>query len=195
MKEMGNVRIAFQQSDKVPPGYSKVELMMIFDVKMDFTRKARLVARGDLTETPPTLTYSSVVSRESVRIAFLLAALNDIDLLMFDVGNAYLNAPTTEKLYCVAGSEFGPEEEGEYMLIVRALYGLKSSGAAYRAHFASNLLEMGFTSCKADPDVWLRPATKSNGLEYYEYLLTYVDDCLILSENPQKIVQALEQVY
>jgi hypothetical protein len=68
MKEMGNVRIAFQQTDKVPPGYSKVELMIIFDVKMDFTRKARLVARGDLTETPRTLTYSSVVSRESVRI-------------------------------------------------------------------------------------------------------------------------------
>jgi hypothetical protein len=121
--------------------------------------------------------------------------LNDIDLLMYDIGNAYLNAPTTEKLYCVARNEFGPEEEGENMLIVRALYGLKSSGVAYRAHFASNRLEMGFISCKADPDVWLRPATKSNGFEYYEYILTYLDNCLILSENPRKIVQVLEQDY
>jgi hypothetical protein len=75
-----------------PPNYNHVNLMMIFDVKMDFSRKARLVARGDMTDTPPTLTYSSVVSRESVQIAFLVAALNDLELIMFDVGNAYLNA-------------------------------------------------------------------------------------------------------
>jgi hypothetical protein len=70
--------------------------MMIFDIKMDFTRKARLVARGDLTDALPTLTYSSVVSRESVLITFLVAALYDIELMMFDVGNAYLNAATPE---------------------------------------------------------------------------------------------------
>ena len=47
MKEMGNVRIAFEVLEpnaKPPPGYKHVALMMIFDVKMDFTRKARLVA-------------------------------------------------------------------------------------------------------------------------------------------------------
>ncbi len=50
---------------------------MIFDIKMDgdFTRKSRLVAGGHTTETPASLTYSSVVLRESVRVAFLLAAL------------------------------------------------------------------------------------------------------------------------
>jgi hypothetical protein len=52
---------------------------------MDFSRKARLVARGDMTDTPPTSTYSSVVSRESIRISFLVAALNDLELMKFDV--------------------------------------------------------------------------------------------------------------
>jgi hypothetical protein len=69
MKEMKNVRIAFEivpTGQKLPPGYQFVGLMMTFDIKMDFTRKARLVARGDQTSTPPTLIYSSVVSRESV---------------------------------------------------------------------------------------------------------------------------------
>jgi hypothetical protein len=101
MKEAANVRIAFEvkEDGKPPPGYKHVALMMIFDVKMDFTRKARLVARGDLTDTPSTLTYSSVVSCESVRIAFTIAALNDLEVMMFDVRNAYLNANTTEKLY------------------------------------------------------------------------------------------------
>jgi hypothetical protein len=114
MKEGSGVRIDFEEREdgKPLPGYQEIKLMMIFDVKMDFTRKARLVARGDLTETPPTLTYSSVVSRESVRIAFVIAALNDLEVLMFDVGNAYLNALTTEKLYCYAGKESGADEEG-----------------------------------------------------------------------------------
>jgi Reverse transcriptase (RNA-dependent DNA polymerase) len=197
MKETPNVRVAFEEQvdGKAPPGYKKVGLMMIFDIKMDFTRKARLVARGDLTDTPSTLTYSSVVSRESVRIAFLVAALNDLDIMMFDVGNAYLNAQTTEKLYCYAGKEFGIEDEGKMMIIRRALYGLKSSGAAYRAHFATTLSELGFKSCQADPDVWMRASSKVNGFQYYEYLLTYVDDCLIVSHAPKEIINTLEQEY
>jgi hypothetical protein len=87
MKESGNVRIAFelQEDGKPPPGYHHVSLMMIFDVKMDFTRKARLVAWGDLTDTPSTLTYSSVVTRESVRIAFMVAALNELDIMLFEL--------------------------------------------------------------------------------------------------------------
>jgi hypothetical protein len=54
---------------------------------------------------------------------------------------------------------------------------------------------MGFTSCKADPDVWLRPAAKVNGFEYYEYILTYVDDCLVLSEIPKRITEMFESEY
>jgi hypothetical protein len=55
---------------------------MIFDVKMIFSGKARLVATGDMTDTPPTLIYSSVVSRESVQIALLVTPLNDLELML-----------------------------------------------------------------------------------------------------------------
>mmetsp|Transcript_12139 Transcript_12139/g.17505 ORF Transcript_12139/g.17505 Transcript_12139/m.17505 type:complete len:474 (-) Transcript_12139:35-1456(-) len=140
------------------------------------------------------MTYSSVVSRESVRIAFLIAALNDIDLLAADVGNAYLNAPTKEKVYIITGPEFGPEE-GRVAVVVRALYGLKSSGAQWRSHFASTLRDLGFQSCLADPDVWLRPATKASGDEYYEYILVYVDDLLVCSHNAAQILQELQDRY
>ena len=53
---------------------------MIFEVKLDgsFTRKARFVANGSKTDVPKSLTYSSVVSRRSVQIAFLLANLNEV---------------------------------------------------------------------------------------------------------------------
>ena len=103
---------------------------------MDFTRKARLVAGGHLTDTPAAMTQSSVVSRESVCIGFQLAALNNLQLEAADIGNAYLNAKTTEKVCTTAGPEFG-EDEGKTIIIVCALYGLKSSSAAW--HFANSL--------------------------------------------------------
>ena len=76
------------------------------------------------------LTYSSVVSCESVRIAFKVAALNDLDVLIADIGNAYLSADCREKVYTIAGPELG-SNVGTYIVITRALYGLKSSGADF----------------------------------------------------------------
>jgi hypothetical protein len=66
------------------------------------------------------------------------------------------------------------------VMIVRALYGLKSSGARWRDHMAATIREAGFFNCLADPDVWMRPAVKPTGDEYYEYILCYVDDLSFL---------------
>jgi hypothetical protein len=141
--EMNGVMIAFEpqpEGETHVHGYKKIPGFIIWDVKMDFTRKARYVAGGHRTEEPPkALTYSSVVSRESVRLALLIAALNNLDVRLTDIKNAYLNAPITEKYYVIAGDEFGPELKGRCMKIVRALYGLKSAGAAFRAHLATIL--------------------------------------------------------
>jgi len=81
------------------------------------------------------------------------------------------------------------------VLIVRALYGLKSSGAAWRAHLANTLQSLGYTSCLADPDVWFKAAMKPCGFEYYEYVLVYVDDVLVLSHQPEVTMKALETFY
>ena len=99
---------------------------------MDFTHKARLVAGRHNTDPTTQLTYSSVVSRESVRIAFLIAALHDLDAIAANnVGNAYLNATTQKKVYTIAGLEFSTMDAGKIAIIVQALYGLKSSGAMW----------------------------------------------------------------
>ena len=136
-KEMKDVRVAFRilnEGETVPIGYSFVRCHMIFDVKMeDFRRKARLVAGGHMTETPATMTYASVVSRETVRLALKLAALNDLEVKCSDVMNAYITAPIEEKIWTTLGHEFG-QDAGKRALIVRALYGLKSAGAAFRKH-------------------------------------------------------------
>ena len=72
-------------------GYQEIGYHMIFDIKMDrrFTRMDRYVAGGHTTDPPSSIAYSSVVSRDSVRIAFTLASLNDIDIRAADIGNAY----------------------------------------------------------------------------------------------------------
>ena len=129
---------------------------MIFDIKMseNFRRKARLVADGHKTTSPSSITYSSVVSRDSVRIALTLAALNDLDILSCDILNAYLTAPCRELFYCIAGPEFG-SDKGKIYLVQKALYGLKSSGAAFRAFLADHLHDIGFKPSLADPDVWM----------------------------------------
>jgi len=76
-----------------------------------------------------------------------------------DVLNAYITAPVKEKVWIVLGPEFGPDA-GQTAIIVRALYGLKSAGAAFRAHLASFMRQMGYTSCKADPDLWMKAMTR-----------------------------------
>ena len=48
---------------------------------------------------------------------------------------------------------------------------------------------LGFTSCLADPDVWMRPALKKDGTEHYEHVLLYVDDALAISEDGESIMR------
>ena len=87
-KEYRDINIASKllgDGERIPPTYQKITCHLIFEVKFDLRRKARYVAGGHLTSTPSSMTYSSVVSRESVRIAFLVAALNGLDVWAADI--------------------------------------------------------------------------------------------------------------
>ena len=197
-KERTNSSVAFQflgLGTKAPPGFQKITCHMVFDVKFDLTRKARYVAGGHLTEVPESMTYASVVSRDSVRILFTIAALNDLDIRMCDIGNAYLNAKTREKVYIIAGPEWG-DKEGETVLIVRALYGLKSSGAEWKRHFADTLRHvLKFTPSLADDNVWMKKCKRPDGSTYYSYILVYVDDVLCISHDPNYYMKILSGEY
>lgn len=72
-------------------GFKEITGHMIFDIKLgeNFRRKARYVADGHKTEAPAAITYSTVVSRDSVRICLTIAALNDLEVLAADIENAY----------------------------------------------------------------------------------------------------------
>ncbi len=198
MKEMKNVRTAFRIADDgevVPIGYQRIRCHFIFDIKQeDFRRKARLVAGGHTTEAPATITYASVVSRETVRIALLLAALMDLEVKIGDIENAYITAPCSEKIYTVLGPEFGPDE-GKIAFIERALYGLKSAGASFRNHLADCMYHIGFTPCLADPDLWMKATTREDGLEYYAYVLLYVDDVMVIHHDALSILSKIDKYF
>ena len=191
-KEMYNVSIAFkilEDNENLPVGYSKTSGHLVFDVKMDFTRKARWVKDGHKHPDPESSSYAGVVSRESIRIMLTWAALHEVDIMAADIRNAYLQAPTSEKHYVICGLEFGLEHLGKRALVVRALYGGKKAGHDFWKHLRSCMNYLGFESSKADPDVWFRPFTRADGTEIYEYVLLYCDDCLVISDNATSILR------
>ena len=122
-------------------------------MRKKFFQKARFVAGGNMPETPTTLTYASVVSRDSVCIEWTITALNGLDILSCDIHNAYLTDDFWENTKTHAGPDF-VSKAGIIMIVGKSLYGLKSSGALLCAHLAKNLHDIGFLSAKADPDIW-----------------------------------------
>ena len=81
-------------------------------------------------KNPSSITYLNVISRDSVCLAFLITALNGIDILSCDLENAYLNAQCREKIWFEGGLECG-EDVGKVCIVMCALYSLKSVGTSW----------------------------------------------------------------
>jgi hypothetical protein len=130
-----------------------------------------------------------------VRIALTLAALNDVDVKIADIENAYLTAPITEKVWTVLGPEFG-DDAVKRALIVRALYGLKSAGAAFRDHLAECMKHLGWYPCRADRDLWMKAETRHDeGASYWAYILIYVDAILCVHHDPGSSLENLDEYF
>ena len=67
---------------------------------------------------------------------------------------------------------------------MKALHGLRTSGLRWHERLADCLRNMGFEPCKMEPDIWMRPC----GEDHYEYIAVYVDDLLIASKDPKRII-------
>jgi Reverse transcriptase (RNA-dependent DNA polymerase) len=126
-------------------GFKRIRVHIVYDVKHDGRHKARLVADGHLTDIPLVSVYSGKVSLRGFRLVLFLAELNKLQIWATDIGNAYLEAYTSEKVYIVTGPEFG-DREGHILVISKALYGLWSSSARWRDRFADCIRELGFFS-------------------------------------------------
>ena len=172
---------------KIPEGYRKIKVHTIFDVKHDGRHKARVVANGNLTDVPLESVYSGVVSLRGLRTCIFLGELNKMTPWATDIGNAYLEAKTTEKVCIRAGPEFG-ELQGNLLIIDKALYGLRLSGKAFNQLLSDCLRDLGFYPSKAESSIFMR---KCPTRDAYEYVATYVDDLCIIMEDPESFLKQL----
>lgn len=96
-KEMSKVKLAYElYPDHTPAkiwkgkglhGYQEIKCHIVFDVKMDFNRKAHFIMNGMMMEAPVSLMYSSVISCDCVKFAFLISVLNDLKVSTCEIGN------------------------------------------------------------------------------------------------------------
>ena len=110
-----------------------------------------------------TSSFAGVVSWESIRIGLTYAGLIGLPVIGGDIKNTYLQALSSEKHCIVCGPEFGTENVGRVALIRRALCGGKVDGRDLWHHLCECMGRLGFTSSRADPDVWFRLSTRSTG--------------------------------
>ena len=174
-----------------PDGFQKIRVHFVYAVKHDGRFKARLVADGHLTKEPVESIYSGVVSLKSLRMVVFLSQLNDLEIWGADVGNAYLEAYTDQKLCIIAGPEF-KELQDHLLIMIKALHGTRSGGARWHDRLFDILQELRFKPSKADPDVWMRPEP---GGTCYEYIAVYVDDLAIAAKDPQAFCNELKKRY
>ena len=101
-KEMKNVISEFKilaEGGKLPPGYQKILCHMIFEIRMEgFRLKARLVTGFHVTNPPATITYASMVSRDTVRVVLTVGALKYLQVRTVYIQNAYIQAPVAENI-------------------------------------------------------------------------------------------------
>ena len=170
-----------------PKKHDKIGVHSVFDVKHYGKFKARLLADGHLTKEPTETVYSGLVLLRNLRLAMFLIELRNLQLWGADVGNAYFQALTKEKLYIVAGSEF--EELQVHVLdMYKPLYGARSGGACWD----DKLIYSSADGFQAFLDIWMRSSKDGT---HYEYIAVYVDDSAICMKDPQAFCDTLKQKY
>jgi Reverse transcriptase (RNA-dependent DNA polymerase) len=93
------------------------------------------------------------------------------------------------RYHIFAGTE-GKEHEGHILIISKALYGLRGSGARWHDRFSDCTSDLGFFPCKSEPNIRMR----RNG-DLNEYVAVYFDDLAIAMKYPKEFVEILENVH
>jgi len=180
-------------SSKFKPSkdYQYAHLHFVYAIKPDLVHKSRLVCNGSTVDPRGLSTRATVVKGISVRLLDIIAESQGLRVLTGDVGNAFIQANTAERVYTRVGPEFG-EHDGKIALIVKALYGLTTSAERFRTLLADFLRTIGFIPSRYDRDVWMRLRDDLSG---YSYICTHVDDFKVVCTNPEMWIDRIASVF
>ena len=162
------------------------------NVKQDLRHKFRLVAGGHLINSLDCDIYSTTVKSISVKLLQLIAHKANLEILCGNIGNACVNAYTNEKVYAIAGDEFGKAIKGSVVIKVQALYGLRTSSERWHAHLADTLRGFNFKPTRYNNNLWIRQHGDSN---CYNYIYINVDDFMAVGKRAQRIMDEIKSVY
>ena len=178
-----------------PEGYQSMRCHFVYDVKADGTFKARFCAGGDTVDSTGVHSAMTVVETTSTKVLFTIAKANKQEVLVGDLSSAYLHAYTQEKVCFFCGPEWG-DKEGCWAIVVKAVYGLVGSAHAYHQHVFETMTGLGWKSCELDKDIWMRTAhPNSEGKVLRDYVAFYVDDFIVVSDDPLKIGEELGSIF
>jgi hypothetical protein len=138
--------------------------------------KARLVVRGDqqakgrLQET-----YAATLAGRSFRTLLAIAARFDLEMVQYDVVNAFVNAPIDQDIFMHMAP--GYEKTATILKLNKALYGLRASPLLWQKELSKSLLEIGYTQIPHEPCCF-----KKEGVLFF----FYVDDVIIAYRKARK---------
>ena len=116
-----------------------------------------------------------------------LSELNNMPAWRIDIGNMYLEAYIKEKFVICAGPEFG-HQAGQFLVINKTLYGLRSSRQRFKKLIGKCLLSLGFEHSKCEANILIYDAGN-----YHEYAARYVDDLVNCVKDPKKLLKQLQR--
>ena len=167
----------------------------IWHLIQGFQTRGQACGRRPHYQDSTTITYASVMSRETVRIALMIATLNDLEVKQVDILNVHVQANVTEKVWTTLGLEFG-KDASKTAVLVWAFYGQKSAGAAFRSHLVRCMESMVYESCKANPYLWLnqRPNQKM-GYSISPIYCAMWTNALCIHHSANGVLQQLHQFF
>jgi hypothetical protein len=157
--------------------------------------RSRVVVRGDLQdEHTIESTYAATLAARSFRVAMAIAAFFDLEVKVFDVINAFINAlrqDTTEPVVCALPDGF--KRAGKAVVVDRALYGMRDSPALWYQDFSKTLKRLGLHASKEEPCLYITPDKSL-------YVVFFVDDVQVLYHKRnqfrgEKFINELKKAY
>lgn len=178
-----------------PPGVKPIPVRWVFKIKRDSAGnieryKARLVAKGfkqkegiDYEEV-----FAPVSKYTTLRALLALAATQDLEIHMLDIKTAFLNGDLEEDVWVQQPPGYETGDNGMACHLHKSLYGLKQAPRAWHAKLREKLDLLGFTPSAADPALFIKAGEKPI------YLLTYVDDILVITDDTGALTKTKDDI-